>query len=445
MPSRNTVITFLAAAGVVLFFVFTAPTRVVPHDGKLHLRYWMITGMKEIIPYYATSFNAMQDSIVVETTPIPWQEHEKKILTAVLSGDPPDVVNQVTPVAKWASRMALVALDDYIARDRFDTSAFFSSLWGEMKWQGHVFAIPVFSGSYALFYNRELFREAGLDPDRPPRTWDEVWQYNARLVKRDAKGQIVRMGFIPNYGNLMTSMLMAWELGAKFLSDDGKTVHLDDPAMVKGLEWTVKFYEAYPREDVAAFMAGFGFADQHGFIARKVAMMVLDSGFPDQIKLYRPNLDYGVAMIPSFEGCPTASASGSWWMAIPRGAKNPEAAWQFMKHAASKQAQLREVQMTEESLFPANKLAAADPEFINSRQREIFVAQMEYSHSPSIVPMAHDVFWREFLGAQERAIYGKQSPEEALKDGERVLQGILDEALAYDNYVRGQMTFPGVK
>jgi ABC-type glycerol-3-phosphate transport system substrate-binding protein len=253
------------------------------------------------------------------------------------------------------------------------------------------------------------------------------------------------MGFIPNYGNIMTSMLIAWELGAKFLSDDGKTVSLDNPEAVRGLEWTVRFYQDYPRQDVASFMAGFGFADQHGFITEKVAMMVLDNTFPDQIKIYRPDLEYGIALIPTFPGCPTASASGSWWMAIPRGAKNPEAAWQFIKYAAGKQAQLEEVLTMEESLFPANRLAAMDTAFNNSTERNIFITGMEYSHSPSIVPMAHDVFWREFFGAQERAVFGLQSPQEALKQGNRVLQGILDEALAYDGYVRGRMKFPGVQ
>jgi ABC-type glycerol-3-phosphate transport system substrate-binding protein len=411
-----------------------------PADGKIHLRYWMIVGMKEFIPYYVRSFNASQARIVAETTPIPWQEHEKKILTAILSGDPPDVVNQVTPVPKWAARMALMPLDEYIRRDGFDTTMFFPSLWEEMRWQGRIFAVPVTSASYALFHNRRLFREAGLDPEQPPATWEEVWDMNRRLVARDEQGRITRMGFIPNYGNLQTSLLMAWQLGGTFLNDGGTRVSLDNPAMVAGLEWLVRFYDAYPLKDVAAFMAGFGFADQHPFIAGKVAMVVLDSSFPDQIKAYRPDLDYGVSVIPTFPGRQTASSSGSWWVAIPRGAKNPEAAWEFIKHMVSKESQLEEIEMTEESLFPANRLAALDPRFLKGREREIFVRQMEHAFSPSIVPLAHDVFWRELMGAQERVVYRLQQPQEALRQGERVVQSVLEEALAYDRYVRTKMS-----
>jgi multiple sugar transport system substrate-binding protein len=273
----------------------------------------------------------------------------------------------------------------------------------------------------------------------------EVFAMNAKLVKRDARGNIVRMGFIPDYGNLMMSMLIAWECGAEFLSDNDTKVHLNNHASVEGLTWVVKFYDAYPWKDVAAFKAGLGVADQHGFISEKIAMMVLDNTFPDQIKQYRSDLEYGVALIPSFEGKPSASASGSWWLAIPRGAKNTEAAWQFMKYAANKNTQLNEVAHTALSMFPANRYAATDSTFNNSHERSVFVRQMDFAHSPSIVPMAHDVFWREFMGAQERAAYKLQTPEAALKQGETIIQSVLDEAQAYNRYVMKHMNFPGVQ
>ncbi|RPH33055.1 ABC transporter substrate-binding protein [bacterium] len=430
---------FLALAAPVAFFVWDAMSPAAPADGKIHLRYWTITGMKDVIPYYAESFGKAQDRIVVETTPIPWQEHEKKILTAIVSGNPADVINQVTPVPKWASRMALQPLDAYIARDRFDTTVFFPSLWDEMRWHGHIYAIPVYSGSYGLFFNKRLFREAGLDPERPPETWDDVRAMNERLTRRDEQGRIVRMGFIPNYGNVQTFMLMAWQKGARFLDESGTRVNFADSAAQAALDWVEDFYKRYPVDDVAAFMGGLGFADQHGFIAGKVAMMVLDSSFPDQIKAYRPDLEYGVAMVPHFEGSPSASVAGSWWLAIPRGAKEPEAAWEFIKHATGKEAQLREVEMQEESMFPANRWAAADPRFMRNQEREVFVQMMDFAHSPSVVPMAHDVFWREMFGAQERVIHGLQTPVVALRQAERVVQSSLDEALAYDRYVQREL------
>ena len=426
----------LFLVGLGALFIVGTPGEAPAPSGRQLVQYWSIVGFKEVMPYYATRFNELQDTIALRTTLIPWQEHEKKILTAVCSGDPPDVVNQMTPVAKWAARLALTPLDDYIRRDGFDTTQFFPALWQEMKWHGKTYALPLSSGSYAFFFNRELFRRAGLDPDKPPRTWDEVAAHTEKLTQRDERGRITRIGYIPNYGNLQASVVMAWELGATFVSADGRRVELEDPRVVAGLRAMEEFYRRYPLDEVAAFLGTLGLGEQHGFLADKIAMMILDSSFPDQIRRYRPGMDYGIAEIPSFEGRPTASQAGSWWVAIPRGAKHPEAAWQFMKYSCSTEAQLEEIEHTEESLFPSNRRAAYDVRFMNSPQREVFVRMMEFGHTPSIVPLAHDVFWREFFGAQERVIHGLQTPEEALAQAQRGVQSVLDVAVDYDAYVR---------
>jgi len=66
---------------------------------------------------------------------------------------------------------------------------------------------------------------------------------------------------------------------------------------------------------------------------------------------------------------------------------------------------------------------------------------MEYAHSPTIIPLAHDIFWREFLGARERALHKIQKPEVALKQAEGIIQNQLNQAIEYDSYVRSKMNF----
>lgn len=428
---------------IIIFILFFPEGKSVSNsssDGKVHLNYWYVTGTKEEIPYHATEFNKIQDSIFVEITPIPWNEHEKKILTSILSGNPPDVIGLVTPIPKWASRMALTPIDQFIYKDNFDTSLFFSSLWKEMKWQNKTYGLPIYSNSYAFFYNKKLFKEVGLDPNKPPNTWDEVIQYSKLLSKKNKKGNIIQMGFIPHYGNLQTSILIAFELGAKFLSDDGKKISLTNPEMVKALQWEVDFYNDYSYRQASTFAAGFGYGNQHGFISEKVAMMVLDNTFPEQIKIYNPNLDYGVAMIPTFGNSQTASSSGSWWLAIPRGAKNANAAWEFLKFATNTSTQLNEALKMNVNLFPSNKKAANDSTFLaKDKSLKIFVKQMDYAFSPSIVPLVHDIFWREFLNAREKALNKIQSPFESLEEAENIIQKRLDEAIEYDEYVRAKV------
>lgn len=423
----------------VAFLLVWNPQRAEPDDGRVHIRYWYIVGADDSIPYHARRFNEVQDSIFVDATPIPWNEHEKKILTAVLSGDPPDVVSQFVPVVKWASRLALTPLDGLIESSGLDSTLFFEALWDEMRWDGQVFALPINSTSYALFYNREHFREVGLNPDVPPVTWEELKTDARLLTVRGAGGRIERAGFVPDYGNLPTSSLMSWQLDAEFLSPDGATVRLDLPATETALQWMADFYNEYGINDLKAMTSSLGSADQHGFLSGRISMAVLDLSYLDQIAEISPNLDYGVAPIPTFPGRETASSSGSWWLGIPRGARHPEAAWAFMQFAVQRETQLAEAANSDEDLFPANKLAATDSAFLSSPAMKVFAQQMEVAHSPTVVPLAHDVFWREFFGAQERVIFGRQTPKVALQQAERVVQDALDRAVEYDRYVRGQV------
>ena len=443
----------LAILGIAMLWLLFgySPEKPLPDDGKIHVEYWYLTGQKEQTPYTVLEFNKSQDRIVVDPVAIPWTEHEKKVLTAILSGNPPDVMTQISPLPQWASRMALLSLDELIARDNFDTDIFFPALWEEMRWQHRVFGLPASTASYALFYNKNMFREAGLDPEKPPKTWGEVREFSKKLYKTDADGQITQMGFIPEYGalpghgDLPTTILMAWQLGSKFLLDDGATASLTEPSTIEALQQVVDFYDDYDMQKITAFIAGFGYADQHAFVSSKVAMMTLSHNFIDFIDNYGPNIDYGVAIIPSFPGKPSASSSGSWWMGIPRGAKHPEAAWEFMKFAVRKETQLGEVASLDEPLFPANRFAATDSSFATDSSTMVFVKQMEVSHSPAVVPLVHGVFWREFVGARERAVKRLQSPAEALAQGEKLVQLELDKAVAYDRYVRSQMQFETVE
>jgi len=432
----------------VIWFLFGySPEEKVYDDGKIHIEYWTMTGQKDQVSYAVDRFNEIQDRIVVKRIVVPWQEHEKKVLTAILSGNPPDVMIQLTPLSQWASRMALIPIDELIAKDNFDTTVFFPALWQEMKWRGSVFGLPARTASYAFFYNNELFREANLDPAQPPRTWAEVRAYARRLVKYDEKGNIIQMGYIPEYGflpghgDLPTAIVLAWQMGAEFLVNNGTKASLTNPAVVKALEWVTDFYHEYDSKKVSSFIAGFGYAEQHAFLSDKVAMMMLANTYIEHIRDYRPDMDYSVSIIPSNEGNPSASASGSWWLGIPRGSEHPEAAWEFMKFMVAAETQLAEAINIEESLFPTSRTAAYSPEFFTDSTTKIFVQQMEVAHSPAVMPLVHGVFWREYMGARERAIKKIQEPRAALRQAEYQIQLELDKAVRYDQYVHAKMQY----
>ncbi|MCD6205431.1 MAG: ABC transporter substrate-binding protein [Candidatus Marinimicrobia bacterium] len=439
----------LATIGLMIVVPFLYTSNDEPQAGKTEIQYWHSTGQKDQKPYYVTAFNTTHDSIQVKSVVIPWQEQEKKVLTALLSGNPPDVISQFSPVVKWASRMALRPLDDFIARDGLDSTLFFPALWREMKWQGHIFAIPLYTASYAFFINKRLFREAGLDPEIMPQNWAEVRELSRKLTKTDTEGNYTQIGFIPFYQQtlipaqmtLPTPIVMAWQLGADFLTDKGRSLNLNNPEMHQACQWILDYMSEFQMDKLAAFTAGFGYGDQHCFVSEKIAMMILPSTFPEHIERYGPGIEYGIGMIPSFQGYATTSFSGCWWVAIPRGAENPEKSWEFIKFMTDKEVQLATVEAMEENLFPANQRAAYDKRFNKDRETNIFIRQIELAHSPAVVPMAHDVFWREFYNAVEHIMQGVQSVDAALEQAEKVVNHELRKNLEYDEYVRSRMDF----
>lgn len=410
---------------------------------KVKIEYWYLAGANAPVPVSVTLFNERQDSIEVVPVAIPWKEHEKKVLTAILSGNPPALINMVTPISKWASRMALMPIDSLLIGADVSVDDFFAANWNDVSHQGRAYGLPMYTASYAFFYNKGHFREVGLDPDRPPQSWNELRDYAKRLDSRDDAGRIRRMGFLPDYGNLHMPMLMAWQSGAEFVRDDS-VVTMNNQELLDAMAWIQDFYSDYSLDHVLGFRAGLGMADQHGFTSGRISMMVLDNTFIDQIERYAPGIDYGVAMIPTWEGRETAGSTGTWWVGIPRGAKHVDAAWAFLQFAVSEEVQTHEALTIKENLFPANRGALESEAFLNVHPtREVFVDMLAYAVSPVVVPMAHDVFWREYTVAREQAFYGRQSAETAFTMASLRVQRELREALEYDRYVRANMDVHG--
>ncbi|NWF90677.1 MAG: extracellular solute-binding protein, partial [Ignavibacteriaceae bacterium] len=79
------------AAFIAMGFFLFLPEIKTPVDGKIRLKYWMVSGLQEQ-PFHVTEFNRTHKNISVEVTALPWNEHEKKILTSILSGNPPDLI-----------------------------------------------------------------------------------------------------------------------------------------------------------------------------------------------------------------------------------------------------------------------------------------------------------------------------------------------------------------
>lgn len=285
----------------------------------------------------------------------------QRLLCSITGGDPPDVV--------WFPRFAVVAwivlgglesLQPFLERDLAEwpddpltlrKEQFYPACWEESEYEGQVYAITATADNRLLYYNLDILEKhadalkaAGCvdpkDPSKagPPTTWDQLKAAVGILTQRDKDGRITQVGFIPNYGNAWL-YLYGWLNGGEFISPDGRTCTLNSPEIVDALVFMTELYDLMGGiEAVGAFETSMAGSDMDPFMSGRVAMKIDCEPLIGTIASLRRDLRFGVALPPAPAGRPRFGWSGGWSWVIPKGAKHPEEAWDFIKHMASRQA-----------------------------------------------------------------------------------------------------------
>lgn len=390
------------------------------------------------------------------------QMNPQKLMTSIAGEVPPDVIRQDRfTIGDWASRDAFMPLDDLIRRDGIRPEDFYPACWQEACYRGRVYAIPYGTDCRALYWNKRLFREVGLDPERPPRTWEELYDYALRLTKSNPDGSFARIGFIPNFGNSWL-YLYSWQNGGEFMSPDGRTCTLDNPYTAEALEYMVSIYDALKgAEAIGAFQSTFQTEALDPFYTGKVAMKIDGNWVLNQIARYAPDLDFGVAPAPvpsarlrgegRFQGQPPfITWSGGFSLAIPRGARHVEEAWRFIKWMTSLEGWLvlneaqREYNRSLGRPYVPNMTAniKIDEEIFrrfapeNPRLRRAlrtFLDLMPVSRFRPVTFVGQRL-WDEHVRAFELAIHHKKTPREALQEGREKVQKELDKVFQREEF-----------
>lgn len=437
---QNTLI--VCAVIIVLYLLlFVHP----PQKGKpdrVTIDLWHVSGADESEPQVPLWFNEEQDEIYANQVGVPFLEIERKFLTSIIGNVPPDIFEYFGPVAQWSSRGALLPLNEYMERDGFDKSKFFEVLWDEVTWEGKIYAIPIGTACDAFYWNKEHFREAGLDPDRPPKTWSELEEYAEKLFVYDKEGNIKRAGYIPGYwsaGNTPGFIFWPMEFDAEFLSPDGRKVNMTSDACVKSLEWEGRLFQKLGGDKLIRMRSSFGYGTQQGFASKRLSMIVQKSSFIQELSKYAPDIEFGVSMLPvPDEGGHPGSTSGALWVGIPSGSQHPEEAWEYIKFYTRQDVLQRSadyaIDNDQVAFFPANIEVAKSPKQMSTPYMDVLIDTMKWARTPTIVPLAHAIFWREYQNAWDQVVRGQKSAREALEAAEKEVQRALDDQIDYNEF-----------
>jgi len=169
-------------------------------DDRIPLRVWGMHMGVSRFGWYAVieEFERLHPNVRVVIGPTDRGQDLQKLLSGVVGNSPPDVFRRETLLlGDIAARDILMPLDEFADRHKDQQFAinpddYYRGAWEQCFYDGHLYAIPEGAITLVLSYNRELFRKAGLDPDRPPRTWDEWRDCTEKLTIKDDEGNITQ-------------------------------------------------------------------------------------------------------------------------------------------------------------------------------------------------------------------------------------------------------------
>jgi multiple sugar transport system substrate-binding protein len=387
-------------------------------DGGTQLVFWQFQ-RQDLMNDLIADFEAANPDIKVKMETLTWQSGYEKIIMAYASRQLPDLLEVgSTWMPKLQAEGAVSDITD-LTRDLEPHLM----MWDLSTFAGRRYGIPWLIGSRVLFYNKDLFAAAGLSPEDPPATWEEL-KDDARAIHDPDEG---RYGFGMNAGERYVLykkfMPFAWGRGARILSDDLSRSELDSPEMLEALEFylSLKPYSVLERQDMIDDL----------FKQGRVGMMISGGWNLERIPEDAPGLDFGVALMPRpgrsemrADDDFHASFAGAEILVLPTGSRS-EPAMKLARFLIDADQALR-ISSTVKGVQPASREALIHPYYDDHPMERLLLEQCRTSLSPPLSP--HWVEIEEVINTRlEECIYGNLTPAEALRLMHEEVGAIIEE------------------
>lgn len=402
-------------------------TAASPKSSVVHLTYWnMWSGIwTGVVQKMVDAFNQTHSTIQVKMLSVPSSNAEQKLLTAVAAGNPPDVFTEWNPyVAAFAQKHAVLDLGQFMTGKYagMKNNYFYpvAAKWG--TYQGKLYAMPWTMNSLMLYYNKALMKQAGLNPNDPPKTIAQLDAQQAKMWKYGSKGQVTQIGF---YANAFEPWVPTWNVP---LLKNGK-YDLTNANAVKLMSWMAS-YKRYPYSQVNAFISGVsgaGGGSTDPFELGKQGFYINGMWEIPTIQQYNPKMQYGVVPLPIPPGgnADVTMVNGNY-NEILTGSKHPQQAFEFMAWLSGydNEAWAAKAYPTGGWVPNSPKIAAKEDyqKFLNQNPlRKPFVSVMlNPKDGISPVTPAELLYEKTLTDSTTAVLEGQMSPTQALQHVEQV-------------------------
>ncbi|MEK4880398.1 MULTISPECIES: ABC transporter substrate-binding protein [Paenibacillus] len=314
------------------------------------------------------AFNKSQEKIHVKY--VLQQDMITKFLTSATNGGTPDVLFwDRWRTSLYAPKNVLHPVDEYLTRDGISEDDFYSESLRELSYDDKLYGLPLTVDARALFYNKKLLAEAGL---QPPTTWDELEAAATKLTKWNGN-KLETAGF--SMGDLGLFNMYLQQAGGTMLTEDGKTNFNNEQG-----KQVLEFWDRLMNKDKVykvGFELGLG-EGQDAFVTGKVAMLYSGPWMLSTYNKYGKDLDYGIVPPPAGPNGDKGSVMGGFGLVIPEGSKHKEEAWEFIKWWTANKDNALLWAKTSLNL-PGYKPSMEDPFFKDDPKWQPFLETLEFA------------------------------------------------------------------
>ncbi len=377
----------------------------------------------KIIDGYARDFE--KENPGIKLNPIyagTYQETIVKALTAHKSGVPPVMsVLLSTDMFTLIDEDAIVPIDEFVKtdEDRKWLSSFFPAFMLNSQTGGKTWGVPFQRSTVVLYWNKELFKEAGLDPDTPPANWDEQVEFAKKLTKGDGQWgiQVPSSGFPYWLFQGFTT-----QAGAILMNQEGNETYYDKPEVIEALAYWVSLSREHKVHPPGIVEWG---TTPKDFFERKCAMMWTTTGNLTNVR-NNAQFPFGVAMLPAGKQRGSPTGGGNFHISSKASKAEQEAAFKFIQWCTSPE---RAAQWCVDTGYVAvrpdsfetpalKKYVEGFPQAAVARdQLEFAVAELSTHENQRVTKALND--------GLQAALTGSKTPEQAMKDSQTEADRIL--------------------
>lgn len=367
---------------------------------------------------YANQFQDENPGVTIEVIPISYgsSSYRDKYIQAANGGSGPDVMQcDNIWVPQLAAMELIIPLSDMLG-DKVDE--FFNGTVDAATYEEEVYGIPFTAGSMVLFYNKDMFREAGLDPEAPPATWDEFRDASLALKENGMDA----FGLMGGWGGSFEWLPWFWQNGGEIVDENGKVAFNSE----EGMEATKFFLNLLTVDKVIPEAAltwkswdelTVGFANES--FAMCQGMSVLSTG------LERQGVDFemGVSLLPGQKE--EANTLGGSHLVINKNTKDQELAYAFLDFLTDKEQAL---DLCDQNGHIAARVDAEEQEIAkNDEVTQVFVKALETARPRPIIPEWTVIDYDCIQPAFMEVIFEGRDIDEAMAEAEVKAQAALDE------------------